>query len=156
MTASDICLTSLDDFVAVAQPTLERALVARFGLQDGMEAAADALAYCCSDWERLRTLRNPVGYLFRVGESKAKRRDRRRRHLVVLTDASSTTDTPLDVDLQRALLRLKPEQRVAIVLVHAHGHTYAEAAALMDAPVTRITNHINRGLTRLRRLLEER
>lgn len=155
MTASEICLTSLDDFVAAAQPVLERALVARFGLQDGMDAAADALAYGCAEWDRLRTLTNPVGYLFRVGESKAKRRDRRRRQLVLLTDVSSTTDTLLDVDLQRALMRLKPEQRVAIVLVHAHGHTYAEAAALLDAPVTTITNHVNRGLTRLRRLLEE-
>ncbi len=46
--------------------------------------------------------------------------------------------------------------RVAIILVHGHGHTYASAAELLDVPVTTITNHINRGLARLRTLLEER
>ncbi len=65
-----------------------------------------------------------------------------------------SSQEPVDVDLQRALMRLKPEQRVAILLVHAHGHTYAEAAQLLGLPVTSVTNHIQRGLVRLRRLME--
>lgn len=52
-------------------------------------------------------------------------------------------------------MRLNPDQRVAVVLVHAHGHSYADAAALMDIPVTTLTNYVTRGLARLRHFLED-
>ena len=73
----------------------------------------------------------------------------------VLVDDPVSVDTAVDLDLQRALMRLKPDQRVAVVLVHAHGHSYADAASLMDIPVTTVTNHVTRGLARLRQFLED-
>jgi len=156
VTTYDIDTTTLASFVPGARFALEQALVARFGLHDGMEAAADAVAYGCEHWGRVQAMGNPVGYLYRVGESSAKRRGARRRlREGVLVAEPSTTDSPVDVDLQRALARLTAHQRVAIVLVHAHGHTYADAARIMDVPVTSVTNHINRGLTRLRHLMED-
>ena len=149
--------TSLETFVTAARPTLERALVARFGVHDGMDAAADALAYAVREWGRVGAMTNPAGYLYRVGVSSALRwRRRLRRHGGLLTDASVLVSTPVvDVDLQRALLRLRTEQRVAVVLVDGHGHTYAEAAGLLDVPVTTVTNYVHRGLARLRQLLED-
>lgn len=148
---------SFDQFIARARPALERALVARFGVHDGMDAAAEALAYAVREWERVSAMDNPAGYLYRVGVSSTTRRQRRqRRHDALLTaDSVGVLAQPIDVDLQRALLRLKPEQRVAVVLVHGNGHTYAEVAALLDVPVTTVTNHIHRGLARLRTLLED-
>ncbi|MGH1490332.1 MAG: RNA polymerase sigma factor [Acidimicrobiales bacterium] len=50
---------------------------------------------------------------------------------------------------------LKPDQRVAIVMVHGHGHSYAEAAEVLGVPITTVSNHLNRGLGRLRQYLEE-
>lgn len=144
----------LDLFLATTRPALERALTARWGLPAGADAAADALEYAVRNWQRMSAMQNPAGYLFRVGCSRARRDHARRKRELVAQPAMA--DAPLDIDLQRALMKLKWEQRVAIILVHGHGHTYASAAELLDVPVTTITNHINRGLARLRTLLEER
>ena len=142
-------------FLAVARPRLERALVARFGVDDGLEAAAEATAYGVAHWPDLQTMANPIGYLYRVGERRGRRLARRWQRIEALVHEPATHDGVLDVDLQRALIRLKPSERVAVVLVYAHGHTYAQAAEILDLPVTTITNHLNRGMTRLRRILEQ-
>lgn len=142
-------------FLANARPDLERALIARFGLHDGLEAASVAIDYAYQNWTRLEPMANPAGYLYRVGVSSARRTNSRRRRTEMLVDDPVTVDRPVDVDLQQALARLRPDQRVALVLVYAHGHSYADAAAILDVPVTTITNHLNRGLARLRKLLEQ-
>lgn len=145
----------LVDFLVAARPDLERALVARFGLHDGMDAASSAVDYAYHHWDRLAAMDNPAGYLYRVAVSSVRNAERRRRS-EPLVGEPVTVDEPFDIDLQRALARLRPDHRVAIVLVHAHGHTYAAAARILDLPVTTITNHISRGLAVLRRLLEQR
>ena len=140
-------------FIAAHRSALERALVARFGMTDGLDAAAHAVEFSIAHWDRLWKMNNPVGYLFRVGNTYGLRAARLTRRVSELVTDPSTSDERADIDLQRALVRLSWEQRVAIVLVHAHGHTYADAARIMDLPVTAVTNHVNRGLVRLRRLL---
>ncbi len=140
--------------LAALRPGLERALIARLGIEDGTEAAADAVSWALEHEDRVRAMHNPAGYLCRVGQSSARRVRRRRGSMTALIAEPVSSQEPVDVDLQRALMRLKPEQRVAILLVHAHGHTYAEAAQLLGLPVTSVTNHIQRGLVRLRRLME--
>jgi RNA polymerase sigma factor (sigma-70 family) len=137
-----------------ARCRLERALVARFGVDDGLDAAAEAMAYAVEHWDRLEPMANPIGYLYRVGQTRGRRLARRWHRLDALVHEPLTSDGVIDVDLQRALLRLKPRERVAVVLVHAHGHTYREAAEVLDVPVTTVTNHVSRGMARLRRILE--
>jgi len=97
---------------------------------------------------------NPAGYLFRVGQSYASRLSSRWSRSSLLVDQPVTSEISFDPDLQAALMKLKPDERVAIVLVHSHGHSYAEVAEVLDIPVTTVTNHLNRGLSRLRKLLE--
>ncbi len=97
---------------------------------------------------------NPAGYLFRVGQSYGSRLSLRRRRSVLLVDQPTTADALFDADLQAALMKLKPNERVAIVLVHSHGYSYAEVAEILDVPATTVTNHLNRGLARLRKHLE--
>lgn len=150
-TADDL---QLDSFVAATRPALERALVARFGLVDGMDAAADAIEYACANAAQLAEMTNPAGYLYRVGVSRAIR-DRRRHNHDALVVSPTTTDHVVDVDLQRALLRINPDHRVAILLVHAHGYSYADAGALLDVPPSTVHNYLSRGLARLRRLLPD-
>ncbi len=152
-TATDMT-DDLARFLGDAQARLERALVARFGIDDGLEAASDALAYAVENWDRVAAMENPVGYLYRVGETSGRRRTRRWQRIGLLVREPITSDGPADVDLQRALLGLSDAQRVAVVLVHGHGHSYAEAAKVLDVPVTSVTNHLHRGLTRLRSILE--
>lgn len=141
-------------FLGDAQARLERALVVRFGIDDGLEAASDALAYAVENWDRVEAMKNPVGYLYRVGETSGRRRARRWHRIGLLVSEPVTIDVPADLDLQRALLKLSDAQRVAVVLVHGHGHSYAEVADVLDVPVTTVTNHLHRGLDRLRSILE--
>ncbi|CAN5595921.1 hypothetical protein BH24ACT5_BH24ACT5_10260 [soil metagenome] len=133
--------------------TLRRVLVARYGLEVGREAAADALAWAVEHWAEFAVMANPVGYLFRVGQSSAKRQRRWHRPDVVVPRPGS--DHVVDVDLQRALMSLSPEQRVAVLMVHGFGYRYRDVAEVLDIPVTSVTNHVNRGLARLRTLLEQ-
>jgi DNA-directed RNA polymerase specialized sigma24 family protein len=42
-----------------------------------------------------------------------------------------------------------------VLLVHGYGFTYREVVDLLHVSEAAVTNHIHRGLTRLRSLLEE-
>jgi hypothetical protein len=61
-------------FVRATEPRLSRALAAAYGFEDGRDATAEALAYAFEHWERLRDVENLPGYLFRVGQSRSRRR----------------------------------------------------------------------------------
>lgn len=146
---------ALSSFLETSRVRLERALVARFGIEDGLEASAAAVEYAIEFWDRVAKMDNPAGYLYRVGETHGRRNTQRRMRQVQLVVESSVHDEPVDLDLQRALLKLDSLQRVAVVLVHAHGHTYIEAAEILDVPVSTFNNHLHRGLSQLRRELEQ-
>ncbi len=156
VTIDGVEVDRVNDFVERTAPVLERALIARFGVPAGCDAAAAALEYALHNWQRISVMENPAGYLFRVGSTHARRDIRRAGKHTILAAEPSTTDRPVDVDLQRALMHLKWEQRVSLLLVHAHGHSYASASEILRIPVTSITNHLNRGLVQLRRLLEDK
>ena len=94
-------------------------------------------------------MRNPGGYLYRVGQSAARRY---RRRQAAMPDPGGPPQ-PADVDLERALLTLSPRQRAAVLLVHGHGYTLEEAASAMGCSVSTLRNHIRRGLDGLRRRL---
>ena len=68
------------EFVGTVEPRLRIALVARYGPERGREATAEALAFAWEHWERVGQMDNPIGYLFRVGQSKS--RSRRRPPLI--------------------------------------------------------------------------
>ena len=93
------------------------------------------------------------GYLFRVGQS----RTRWRRS--ALTFAPLASEPPsFEPGLIPALKSLSVRQRTAVVLVHGFGWTLKEVAELTGTSVTTIQNHLERGLSHLRRTLggEER
>ena len=141
---------SLEDVLDSVRPSVERALVARFGLSDGMDAAADALEWAVRHPSRLSGLANPGGYLYRVGCSRAKRARLLASRRWSLPAELHDPDVAQRVDLLNALAVLRPTYRTAVMLVHCHGYTYEEAAEVLGVPVTTLTNHVNRGLRRLR------
>lgn len=145
---------SFDDFVAATSPRLRRAFVARYGVELGNEALADALSWAWENRERLSEMDNPAGYLYRVGQTSVRRNVRRRRRALLPPEEPGDTVPESDLGLHIALDRLTDDQRVAVLLVHAHGYSYADAAALLDIPVSTLRNHIHRGMKQLRRHLE--
>ena len=61
---------SFTEFVAEVEPRLRRALTATFGIEAGRDAAAEALVYAWRHWDRVKSLENPAGYLYRVGRDR--------------------------------------------------------------------------------------
>jgi DNA-directed RNA polymerase specialized sigma24 family protein len=147
---------SFERFVAHEGERLRRVLVVHFGLELGPEVAADALAWAWEHWEMVQTMENPVGYLYRVAQSAARRHRRWRRIPPVLPVETNTEHGWSEPGLHVALARLSAPQRVALVLVHGLDWSYADAANAMSIPVSTIRNHLHRGMARLRRELGER
>ena len=136
-------------FFDEAEPRLRRALVAAYGPERGREAAAEAWAYAWEHWPTVRTMRNPLGYLYRTGQSRTKPRRTR-----VLVDRSGPLELWTEPGLPAALGRLSQRQRLAVVLVYGFGWTLREVADVTGIAVTSVQNHLERGMTQLRAALE--
>ncbi len=138
-----------EGFVADAEPKLRRALIAAYGADRGREATAEALAYAWEHWRRVATMDNPLGYLYRVGQSRT--RSRRRAPLEL---AVAPAEPWFEPGLPGAIAELTEAQRVAVVLVHGFGWTHREVAELTGVQPTTVQNHVERGLAHLRASLE--
>jgi DNA-directed RNA polymerase specialized sigma24 family protein len=143
--------TTFAEFHSSAEPQLRRALIARYGGQVGREAAAEALAYGWEHWDRLRTMENPIGYLYRVGQSRSRRLWPRR----TVFSAPGLTELPwFEPKLPQALEELSARQRQVVVLVHGFEYTHQEVADLLGISRSSVQNHVERGLAKLRSDLE--
>jgi RNA polymerase sigma-70 factor (ECF subfamily) len=140
---------TFEAFFADAEPRLRRALVAAHGADRGREAAAEALAYGWQHWERVRAMDNPVGYLYRVGQTKARSRAEPPVFPVPPEDAGRW----IEPSLPGALQALSERERFAVVLIEGFGWGYREVAELNDVSISSVQSYLNRGLRKLRRSL---
>lgn len=139
------------EFFSGSEPILRHALVATCGPEVGREAAADAFEYAWSHWDRVGSMEHPIGYLYRVGRSAA----RKYRRPPVLADPPGDSSLPwIEPGLESGLRRLSDRQRTAVVLRHSFGYTYAEISQVMGVSIPTVQKHIERGLAKLRRRLE--
>jgi RNA polymerase sigma-70 factor (ECF subfamily) len=138
-----------EEFVTGVRPRLWRALVVSRGVDGADDAVAEALAYAWEHWDEVRSMDNPAGYLFRVGQSRT--RQRRRPRLPAPTALGLPEFEP---GLIPALLALPHSQRTAVWLVHGCGWSYAEVAEALSTSTSMIGNHLSRGLRQLRVALE--
>ena len=138
-------------FVAGAEPRLRHALVASLGLELGRDACCEALAYAWEHWERVSEMTHPVAYLYRVGRSAARRY---RRPLRAVPAAGATESQWYEPALEPSLGQLTQPQRVAVVLICGFQWTHQEVAELLDVQRSTVQNHLERGLSKLRALLE--
>jgi DNA-directed RNA polymerase specialized sigma24 family protein len=144
--------SAFTEFARRAEPRLKIALCAAFGPEVGMDSTSYALAYGWEHWERIRSLPNPVGYLWGVGRNHARRLHKRRRSQLHLFESVSVEDTPwVEPGLPAALAGLTEQQRTAVVLVKGMAWTLAEVADLMQVAVPTVQTHLERGMKRLRR-----
>jgi DNA-directed RNA polymerase specialized sigma24 family protein len=146
-----------DRIVAPLTDRLRRAFVARFGVEVGYDVHAETMAWAWQHRDQLGALSNPAGYLFRVGQSAARRHHRWSRGLGLFPmdfNASAAEVPELDWDVLQALRKIKPKERVSVLLVHGYGFSYREVAELLNVSEANITNHIHRGLAKLRPILK--
>jgi len=137
---------TFEEFALTAGRRLRAGLIAAYGLQTGMEAAADALAYGWEHWDRLSTMGNPAGYLYRVGQTAARRARRVDRFLAVPRPIELADFEPR---LIPALERLSEHQRVSVVLTCAYGWLQSEVAELLEISPSSVRTHQARALAKL-------
>lgn len=146
---------AFEQFTADTGAQLRRALVARFGIDVGNEVTSEALAYAWEHWLRVSAMDNPTGYLYRVGMSAARRHHRWQRTIALPPEHHWPVE-PGEPTLPRVLNSLSARQRVCVVLVHVHDWTYQQTADATGLTLAAVTNHVHRGLHRLRHELKER
>lgn len=149
-------MTSDDDeaefrtFMAEAEPRLRRALIGAYGADRGREATAEALAYGWEHWSRVRAMEHPTPYLFRVGQSRTRRR--RWRPTVERPTVDEIWSEP---GLPAALAALSERQRVVVVLHHGYGWSLREVGDFLGIGKPTVQNHLERGMHTLRERLTE-
>ncbi|MFT5201800.1 MAG: RNA polymerase sigma factor (sigma-70 family) [Candidatus Aldehydirespiratoraceae bacterium] len=141
------------DFVDAVEERLRRGLIAAYGMEVGREATASALAWAWEHMDRIDGLKNPAGYLYRVGQTAARREHRHSGRSLGLVDDLPTAVSdalPIEPALARALERLTAGQRSAVMLVDRWGYPLTETAEIMGVRVSTVRTHRRRALAKLR------
>jgi RNA polymerase sigma factor (sigma-70 family) len=133
-------------FFTDAEPRLRRALVAAYGPERGRETAAEALTYAWEHWERVRDMDNPIGYLYRVGQT----RSRERREPIRFDPVPEPLERLFEPRLPDALEALTERERLAVVLIEGFGWTFREVAELAEVSVSSVQSYVERGMGKLR------
>lgn len=144
---------SYTSFVEEAGQRLRLGLIARYGPEVGAEATAEALAYGWEHWDRLASMPNPAGYLYRVGQSRSRALFRARRWLNRRSSFPVPPNHPelsVEPGLPKALRALSDKQRVAVLLVHGFGFSVREVAELLNVVPSTVQRNADRALARLR------
>ena len=137
-----------EQFVIRTEPGLRRALSGQLARESVADALAEAFAYAWEHRHRVMRMEHPTGYLFRVGQSKA-----RIRKQAFLPWSSADTTPDVEPGLIGALTALSPAQFQAVWLVHGCGWTYPETAEALHMSVSTVGSHVSRALRHLREKL---
>lgn len=143
-TAANDWMTSFELFVEEVEPKLRRALIGAVGTDRMPDAVSEALLYAWHNWSRISTMERPVGYLFRVGQSKV----RSRRQPVIAVRPSEMPE--VEPGLHDAMLRLPRQQRVAVWLSYGCRWSHAEVGEALGVSTSTVATHVSRALVRLR------
>lgn len=137
-------------FMTEAEPRLRGALVARYGMQLGREATLDAFVYGWKNWDRVSTMDNPIGYLYRVGTSHA----RPPKAIPSFPQERAHREPWIEPKLEASLIQLSEQQRVVVVLRHSFEWTLEEIAELLEVSISSVRTQLDRGMKKLRSALE--
>jgi DNA-directed RNA polymerase specialized sigma24 family protein len=137
-------------FAAVFEPRLRRALIPTLGVDAATDATAEALVFGWEHWERVGSMENPAGYLYRVART-AGRKMRRRPH--PLPDMVRVEGPWVEPGLPDALKSLSDRQRTVVWLVHGFAWQQTEVADLLGLSPKSVQTHLRRGTEKLARAL---
>lgn len=110
-------------------------------------------------WKNLRQLRAPAAFgpwlrqialntwLQHARRVRIPMDDLAREEMAADSDAPDVTRR---VDLERALAKLRPPERLCVVLAYAEGMSHGEIARATGMPLGTVKSHISRGAARLR------
>ena len=149
MVARDSRVDTFTRFVEDYEPRLRQSLMAACGGEIGRDAAAEALVYGWDNWDRIGRMENPSGYLFKVGLSRGRNALSKRRPLFDPVEPARIPD--VEPRLPEALAGLSERQRTVVVLIHCFQWTQSEVAGLLSLSKTTVQNHLERGMSALRR-----
>jgi RNA polymerase sigma factor (sigma-70 family) len=145
---------SFAEMFEAVEPRLRRALVAWYGPVVGRDAAAEALSWAWEHRQQLDGVGNIGGYLFRVGQSAAKRDVQWRRPIQSTKCECAEQDSSFEPRLDAAMANLSGQQRAAVLMVHGYGYSFREAADVLGVSLATLRTHVGRGMERLRSELE--
>ena len=115
-------------------------------------------------WQKLHTLRSPGafgGWLRRIAVNVFLQYNRRKSLATQESDEVESYalvedgDPSAQIDLQKALARLKPVERLCVVLAYDERMSHSEICSATDLPLGTVKSHISRGATRLRQYLKD-
>lgn len=141
--------SDFDGFYAEIRAGLGKALVARYGPDLAAELVADVAAYAWEHRTRVMAMENPIGYLYRVAQSKSRRYSRWSRRAPA-PPARAEPPSSFDPELERHLASLPVRQRMCVLLIHGYQWSYEEAAATLGLSVPAVRNHLHRAMRTLR------
>lgn len=122
------------------------------------DAAQEAFVQAWLHWSRVRGLDRPEAWLRRVAVNRLLNRRRslvrRARALLRLRPAEAAVDPDRRMDLVAALRALPTQQRLAVVLRYVGDLSLTETAEAMGVSEGTVSQHLARGRSRLRTLME--
>ncbi len=148
-------VTEFDAFLGRVEPLLRVALVATYGPVDGAVALGDAMSWAWEHFDTTRLMDNPVGYLYRVGQSSTRRTRPRAIPTNRSMPARTADDAAMSPDIAAAVNRLPASQRTAVMLVHAFGWKQRDVAELLGVTPSTVQQSLQRGIARLTDELSE-
>jgi RNA polymerase sigma-70 factor, ECF subfamily len=93
--------------------------------------------------------------LYRLFLNDVARRGRQAPDESEIPEPAVTPDFSMQIDMQRALAKLTPEQRAVIVLVGLEQISYHEAAEVLDVPIGTVMSRLSRAREHLRSYLSD-
>ena len=123
--------------------------------QDAEELMQDAFLKLWERWDRLQTIDDPVGYLFRVALNGFRMRRRRttmaiRKTLPVAEPRDEFRDADMRADVRQLLIGLTPRQRAAVLLVDQFGYSSEQAASILGVGASTVRSLATQGRQALR------
>ena len=142
---------TFDELIDSVRGRLLPVLWSKWGIEVGSDICAEVEEFAWTNRDRLLTMSNPLGYLYRVSQSRARRYSRWHRQSTFPSRLPEVAhEDPQLQETLRALSGLNPDQRASVLLVHGFGWSYDDVASLLGVSRSAVTNHVHRGLTRLR------
>lgn len=159
--ASTATESDFEEFFRAEQARLLRAMYLVTGVvEEAEEACQEAFARVWERWNRVQTLQDPVGYLYRTALNWHRSRLRRARRAVLRAVLPSQVRDPFaEADAHdeviQALQALTPRQRTALVLTELFGYPSEDAGRLMGIRAVTVRVLASQGRAALRSNPEE-
>jgi DNA-directed RNA polymerase specialized sigma24 family protein len=134
------------------EPRLRAALTPLASPHAVDDSISEAFEYLCGHPEKILSMQNPGGYLYRIARRRLGRAQRKHPSLPPLPPSVQPQVEP---GLPAALAALSEKQRVAVFLMAGMQWTAPEVAAFLGVAETSVRTHYDRGLAKLRASLGE-